>query len=68
MKTIDDKFIDEAFESFISENANFKQSNEYSLTESVVVENEKYGLNTYTETGNFNIDEESYKNFLIEIM
>jgi hypothetical protein len=68
MKNIDSELIDIVFESFVENNRSIVKTNEYSLTESAIQENEKYGLHTYTESGNFNIDEDEYKNFLINIM
>lgn len=68
MRNIDSELIDMVFESFVENNRSIVQTNEYSLTESAIQENEKYGFHTYNETGNFNIDEDAYKNFLIDIM
>jgi hypothetical protein len=68
MKNIDSELIDMVFESFVENNRSIVKTNEYSLTESAIQENEKYGLHTYNESGNFNIDEDEYKNFLINIM
>ena len=68
MKNIDSKFVDMVFESFVDDNKSIVKTNEYSLTESAIQENEKYGLHTYNESGNFNIDDDEYKNFLISIM